>query len=96
MSDDPRIVYSARCSWWDSIDKTAKTSSGLPCCPNCHSVLFEIENIEAWWTAVDHFEKSSHKGYRKFVEWLRGKCYTSMEAALTIYKKSTGEGVENL
>ena len=44
---DQRVVYGANCTWWDTIDKISKTASGLPCCPRCGSVLFEIENEAA-------------------------------------------------
>lgn len=73
---DTRIVYSANCTWWDSIDKVSKKpGSNLPCCPHCGSVLFESPTIEDWWEDIDGWEKRNHPGYRGFMEWLRGKCY---------------------
>jgi hypothetical protein len=72
---DPRIVYGAGCSWWDSIDKVAKTASGLPCCPHCGGVLFEVANEARWWRDVQMFESEHEPGYRKFIEWLRGRCF---------------------
>jgi hypothetical protein len=71
---DMRIVYGAGCSWWDSIDKIAKTQSGLPCCPYCASVLYEVPSESLWWAAVDR-RLDGDPGYHKFIEWLRGKCF---------------------
>lgn len=39
---DSRIVYGARCVWWDSIANAATKPGGLPCCPHCGGVLMEV------------------------------------------------------
>lgn len=76
---DPRVVYGARCSWWDTIDKIATSSSGLPVCPYCASPLFETTDLEEWYRQVDAHERSAPEpGYRIFVEWLRGRCFPAM------------------
>ena len=77
---DKRIVYGVNCCWWDSIDKVAKTSNGLPCCPNCGGVLFEMEDEDHFMLGVKEYEV--HKpGYALFVKWLRGKCFRSWTQA---------------
>jgi hypothetical protein len=81
---DPRIVYGARCAWWDSISEARSKDGGLPGCPHCGGVLYEVENIETWWTDVDHQEKMK-PGYRTFIEWLRGQCFSTYPAALDAY-----------
>lgn len=91
MTADPRIVYGARCSWWDSIDKVGETAprpgriSGnpfsLPACPFCLGVLFEVENEASWWAQVDEMEANGMPDYHAFIEWLRGKCRPSLTAA---------------
>jgi len=93
---DERIVYGARCVWWDSIDKASKTKDSkfaLPCCPHCGSVLFEVPSIEGWMDSVDAHEKKGHPGYRKLVEWCRGRCFRTMGDAVAQYKIETGEEV---
>lgn len=104
---DTRIVYGANCVWWDSIDKVGSTSNhprypedfqrgrGLPCCPHCGSVLFEVPSEEEWYREVELFEKcdkngNPHPGYKKFIEWQRGKCFPSMASAAAKYKEETG------
>ena len=82
---DQRIVYGARCSWWDSIDKVATTAGGLPCCPFCGGVLFEVVDEATWWGDVDRHEAGGRPGYRGFVEWLRGKCRPSVADARAEY-----------
>lgn len=84
---DPRIVYGAGCSWWESISKIATKSvkiagddeaMELPCCPHCKGVLFEVASEEVWWANVAaHIERSGETFYREFIEWVRGKCFPS-------------------
>lgn len=87
---DLRIVYGARCSWWDSIDKVATTTGlpgGLPVCPHCGSPLFEVGSETEWWAGVDQHESEREPGYRAFIEWLRGKCFPTLEAARAAYRE---------
>lgn len=101
---DPRIVYGARCSWWDSIEKASTTSAmacargasgptsstiSLPCCPHCASPLFEVESEAEWWAGVEKHERESEPSYRAFIEWLRGKCFGSLAEARLVYGRET-------
>ena len=87
---DKKIVYGARCTWWDSIDKIGhhKTASGhsLPVCPHCGSPLFEVTNINEWMTGVDRHEVNGHPGYRAMTEWGRGKCFPNYAAFCKAYE----------
>ena len=78
---DLRVVYGATCAWWDTIDKIATTDSGLPCCPHCKGVLFEMDNEEEWWKGVNKYEKAGHPNYRVMIRWLRGKCFPTFDKA---------------
>lgn len=94
MSAFTKIVYGARCAWWDDISKadhTPKSRNGIsiPCCPHCGSVLFEMNESE-WWRSVDRFEANRHPGYRKMIEWRRGKHFTTCDEAESEYAKATG------
>lgn len=86
---DSRIVYGAFCTWWDSIDKVGRlpTPSGsIPCCPQCQSVLFEV-NPDFWEHSVAaHAARPGNEEYPAFVEWLRGKCYPTQDEAKKAYK----------
>lgn len=86
MTQDTRIVSGARCTWWDSIDKAGKTSSGLPGCPHCGSPLFETSSIEAWNKGVQEYEAAGHPGYAKRIAWMRGKCYRNLDEANKAYE----------
>lgn len=89
---DPRIVYGARCTWWDSIDKVATTGpgrSGLPCCPRCGGVLMEVAGLSAWWAGATTYEEKN-PGYRAFLEWARGRCYPNFGDASAAYRAATG------
>jgi len=90
--EDTRIVYGAGCSWWDSISAAGSTASGLPCCPHCGSPLFEVASEGEWWAGVDRHEATAldGDGYRAFVEWLRGRHFTTLAVARARYE--AGEG----
>jgi hypothetical protein len=81
-----KIVYGARCSWWDDINKANKNEVGLPCCPFCGSVLFETD-LESWNVAIAVHDKK-HPGYKKVVQWMKGKCFLSYEVAQKEYDRS--------
>lgn len=89
MSDE-RIVYSARGTWWDSIDKVALTPDDgghrLPCCPHCGSVLFEMDSDEQWWAGAQRYEDEGHPGYVEMIRWGRGKCFPNIPALELAYK----------
>lgn len=92
MNNDPRIVYGAICTWWESIDKVA-IDRNLPVCPHCKRPLFEIENMERWNADIKAYEHDGHPGYSKFMKWLRGKCYNNFTLAMQAYTDETGEKV---
>jgi hypothetical protein len=81
---DTRIVY-GMCTWWDSIDKVGKSPHGLPICPYCRSPLMEVANEEEWWKQVNS-HAIKYKGYREFIEWLRGKCFPNFLVAEDAYR----------
>jgi hypothetical protein len=93
MTDDPRIVYGVRCSWWDSISKVGKTPPhkgiSLPCCPHCGGVLFEISDELLWWALVSRTGKErSDPDYVEFMKWLRGRCFVDgLRTAREVFEK---------
>jgi hypothetical protein len=82
---DTRIVYSVSGTWWDSIAKVAKDSSGLPRCPHCGSVLFEMDSEEPWWAGARRYEADGHPGYVDMITWGRGKCFPNLPALEAAY-----------
>ena len=50
---DTRIAYGVGCTWWDSIHKVATKSGGLPCCPSCGGLLFEVPSDVEWWSGYE-------------------------------------------
>lgn len=82
---DTRIVYSVHGTWWDSIGKVGKNASGLPCCPHCGSVLFEMESEEPWWRGAQKYEDDGHPGYVDMMKWARSQCFPNMAALEAAY-----------
>lgn len=82
-----RIVYGARCTWWDSADKAGRKESGLPCCPFCGSVLMEVDDEAEWWRGIERNPQSETvPHFHDFVTWLRGQCFSSFEAARSVFE----------
>lgn len=77
---DTRVVAGARCLWWDSIDQVATKASGLPCCPQCGSPLFEWDSEEEFMASVRERD-AAEPGHEELVLFVRGRCFTSPEAA---------------
>lgn len=75
MSDteDPRIVYSALCTWWAPIADAGQTGNGLPCCPHCESPLFEAAT-RADFEAGMHDRDRTHPGHAARVASWEGRC----------------------
>jgi hypothetical protein len=68
--------------WWDSKDN-AGTIDNMPCCPICKSMLFEIDQ-KVWWKEISTYK--AVPDYRKFIVWLRGKCFASFDDAFAQYR----------
>lgn len=95
MKDD-RIVYGALCSYVGDIKTVSKGDHGLPGCPHCKGVLFEM-TTKQHWNAIDEFEAGSrdgvrHPGYRKMMEWAmnRTPCFAGFNQMAEAYTKETG------
>lgn len=82
---DGRLCYGARCTWFGSIHEAASIAGGLPCCPRCRGVLFEMPDEGEWWRGIDEFERGAHPsdprphpGYRAMWEWQRAqsRCFS--------------------
>jgi hypothetical protein len=86
---DTRIAYGSNCPWWDSIYNVghinASNGATLPCCPHCRGMLFEMQSEQQWFAGVDKYEADGHPGYRALIEWSRGKCFSTFEAARHAY-----------
>ena len=74
------------CTYWtDDWDAVAATSEGIPCCPQCSNVGFQISRDE-WWRAVDKYEKSGHPGYRSLIEWGKEQCFPDYDSLARAFK----------
>lgn len=92
MEADQRIVYGSRCTWWDGIDKVATAGAGgLPVCPSCGHVLFQVPDIETWDVAVGvHAKEAEDPAYPAFIRWLRGRCYRTADEARREFEEENG------
>jgi len=63
---------------------------GLPCCPTCGGMLYEVANEAGFMAGAKQYEAAGHPGYRAFLRWQRGKCFPDMEAAVGAYRAQGG------
>lgn len=96
MTADQRFCFGANCTWFGRIDEVG-SRFGVPACPVCGGVLFEMDTEADWWTGVDKFQADGHPGYRGMLEWQRTnkKCFRliGIDGALPLayaYKRATG------
>ena len=84
------IAYGARCTWWDDKAKVGQLGSGLPCCPKCNGVLFELEE-EKFNNIPDGFDMGglfrNAEEYKQFLAWDRGKCFPNFEIAVDTWRE---------
>lgn len=80
------VAYGAGCTWWDDKVNVSTTPSGLPCCPHCGGVLFEMEG-DAFTEGARTYEHPDVENYYEFLMWMRGKCYPTMCVAITEWHK---------
>lgn len=96
---DGRFCYGATCTWFGSIHETKSTPGphgGIPCCPLCGGVLFELPDESEWWGGIDAYEKEGHPGYRAMWEWQREqkKCFSSrngIDVLAAAYRTAVGK-----
>lgn len=94
LNSDSRYCYAARCTWFGPIQEVGSVTGGtapLPCCPHCHSMLFEMDSEATWWKGVDQFEAAGHPGYRAMLEWQRAqkRCFRTIDELSRAYKAAT-------
>ncbi len=82
---DTRYVYGVRCAWFGPISAVGQLPGGLPCCPHCKSILFEMDEAD-WWAGVDKHD-ATHPGYRKMIEWAVDKHFASFDEMQAAYAK---------
>ena len=91
---DTRIAYGAHCTWWGSIYDIGKRD-GLPCCPCCRNMLFEMPDEATWWRGVEKYEQSGNPGYRKMIEWSRKRCFPTFTAMKDAYAALKGDKTDD-
>lgn len=92
MGSGDVIAYGARCQWWDDKRKAGSkdgTPTGLPCCPQCGGMLFEIDDAK-WYESIRRHQERRSPGYVAFMDWVRGKCFPTPGAATFAYRVATG------
>lgn len=102
-SEDKRVAYGTRCTWWGPIQTVGKFEPkqekgapkvSLPCCPHCKGMLFEWPNRDVAIDGAKQYEAKGHEGYLAFFEWMEGKCFPGIESARRAYQDAAGKDIE--
>lgn len=84
------IAFGVGCTWWDSVDKTARNAVGLPCCPHCKGLLMETDTAD--WETFAHQQQIRDPDYLGLLEFMRGKCFPTLKHASEAYAKEHSDG----
>lgn len=66
------VWYSSGCAYWTADFNKLKTTRGIPCCPDCGCVGFEVE-IDEWEQGAIAFDKND-EGYYEFLQETKETC----------------------
>jgi hypothetical protein len=61
------IVYGATCTFWGQITDAAQLPSGLPCCPHCHGILFQMDFKDWFDQAMKYAKDNKDPEYLEFL-----------------------------
>lgn len=83
-------------------DRLSASDYGLPCCPHCGGMLFEMQSAKQWWKGVDDFAAGRyengkpHPYYADMWRWQRTQktCFAKIEALRDAYEVKTGFHVD--
>ena len=69
---------------------------GLPCCPFCGSMLFEVPTEQEWWEGAKEHEAKGHTNYLAFLHWHRQqkRCWRNVREAGLAYTEETGNVIK--
>lgn len=71
-ADDPKrgVWYSTRCTFWTDDWTRLASNRGIPCCPYCGAVGYQI-TFQEWDDGAKAYEKQGHPGYVKRLNALK-------------------------
>jgi hypothetical protein len=82
------MIWYGLCTFWtEDWPLLARTAHGIPCCPHCGAVGFQI-NADDWWAGVERYESEGNPGYRAFLEDLRNTCHGKSTTVLSLWGQS--------
>lgn len=80
---DTRIVYGAGCTYWGSIYSVKRGPGGLPACPHCGGLLYQMQTEQAWLDATDtHAQEANDPEFSAFIRWTKGRRCLSLHPDL--------------
>jgi len=85
---DPMVFY-ALCTFWTDDWSALGERDGVPCCPECGSVGFEMDSGE-WRVAVARYEADGHPGYTATVAFGKEKCFKDHGAVERARREEAG------
>lgn len=94
-ADDPRITYSAGCTWWGRIQDT-KCYNNIPGCPHCGSPLYEMPSIDHWNASVHQYATENNDPlYPDFITWLKQqRCQPLSQGGASIMRRMFDRSTE--
>ncbi len=102
MNDEQELWYGFCTYWtddWEALKHTpvpegAAISSGIPCCPECGSVGYQM-TLQAWNEGIEKYEADGNPGYGDFINEMKGKCHgpkTTLAELWELKKQEAAQG----
>lgn len=85
---DLRWVYGVGCFWFAPIRDARPNAHGLPCCPTCSSLLYEVKSKEFFWGQAKNYDAAGHPGYLNMMLWIKAERhhFLTIQEAEAAYK----------
>lgn len=98
MNDEQQIWYGFCTYWTDDwealsatpVEDTATGGHGIPCCPECGSVGYQM-TLQEWNEGVEKYESEDNAGYAAFIAELKEKCHGKTTILQLWEQKQNGE-----
>lgn len=96
QTEDTRVAYGARCTWWGDIKDVGTFGAfRIPCCPKCSGMLFEMDSEALFVAKAEEYERDSPApGYVDMLMWAKGRCFKVFGEMVDAYSKFKAEEVK--
>lgn len=94
MARQTDVFYGLCTFWTDDWASLGRTREGIPCCPYCGAVGFEMDRKE-WLRQIAAHEAKGNPDYLAMMRWAKDRCFSDF-ATLTRTYRANRDGTNAL